>query len=184
MKPLFLQRRLAPLLGATALGAFTDNMLKQALAIALAYGILTAPLISSDAALPVAGALFPLAILLFSSLAGQVADRYEKSMLFRRFKLIEVGLMAFAAVGFLMKSGLILIIALFLMGVQSAFYSPVRRASMPQYLRADELVRGNAFIDGSMFIAILAGIVRALQDDGDFPISCIQAVFIAYGQSL
>ena len=143
--PLFFQRRFLPMWSALALGAFTDNMLKQALSIALAYGIITAPLISNDDALPIIGSLFPAAMLLFSTIAGQLADKYETSFMFRRTKLAEFLLMILAGIGFLLGSSVILILALFLMGAQSAFFSPVRTSSMPKYLHANELVRGNAF---------------------------------------
>lgn len=127
-KPLMLQRRFLPMWTALSLGAFTDNMLKQALSIALVYGILTAPIIGNDSAVPIIGALFPIAMLLFSTLAGQVADKYETSMMFRRTKFVEFLLMVLAAIGFLISNSAILILALFLMGAQSAFSAPCEPA--------------------------------------------------------
>jgi len=158
-RPLFFQRRFLPMWTALALGAFTDNMLKQALAVALAYAIITAPLIGNDDALPIVGSLFPLAMLLFSSIAGQFADKYETSFMFRRTKFIELLLMILAAVGFFFASSIILILALFLMGAQSAFFSPVRTSAMPKYLEPGELVRGNAICGGGLFVSVMLGIV-------------------------
>lgn len=158
-KPLMLQRRFLPMWTALSLGAFTDNMLKQALSIALVYGILTAPIIGNDSAVPIIGALFPIAMLLFSTLAGQVADKYETSMMFRRTKFVEFLLMVLAAIGFLISNSAILILALFLMGAQSAFFSPVRTGAMPKYLHTNELVRGNALCSGGLFVSVMVGIV-------------------------
>lgn len=157
--PLFFQRRFLPMWTALCLGAFTDNMLKQALSIALVYGVLTAPFLDNDDALPIIGSLFPLSMLLFSSIAGQLADKYETALMFRWTKLIEFFLMILAGVGFLLNNSLILIASLFLMGAQSAFFSPVRTAAMPKYLHTNELVRGNALCGGGLFVSIMLGIV-------------------------
>lgn len=156
---LFFQRRFLPMWTALCLGAFTDNMLKQALSIALVYGVLSAPMISNDDALPIIGSLFPIAMLLFSTIAGQLADKYETSFMFRRTKFAEFLLMILAAAGFLFGSSSILILSLFLMGAQSAFFSPVRTSAMPKYLHANELVRGNALSSGGLFVSVMIGIV-------------------------
>ncbi len=158
-RPLFFQRRFLPMWTALSLGAFTDNMLKQALSVALIYSLITAPLISNDSALPIVGSLFPIAMLIFSSIAGQLADKYETAMMFRRTKFIELLLMIVAAVGFASGNALILILALFLMGAQSAFFSPVRTGAMPKYFAPEELVRANAFCSGGLFVSVMLGIV-------------------------
>ena len=158
-KPLFFQRRFLPMWTALSLGAFTDNMLKQALSIGLVYGVITAPFISNDDALPIIGSFFPIAMLLFSTIAGQVADKHETSYMFRRTKLVEFSLMVMAAAGFLFGVSGLLILALFLMGAQSAFFSPVRTGAMPKYLHTDELVRGNALCSGGLFVSVMIGIV-------------------------
>ncbi len=178
--PLFFQRRFWPMWTALALGAFTDNMLKQALSIALVYSLLTAPLISNDDALPLVGSLFPIAMLMFSSIAGQFADKYETSLMFRRTKFIELLLMILAAIGFLTGDSSILILALFLMGAQSAFFSPVRTGAMPKYLEAGELVRGNALCGGGLFVSVMLGIVIGgfliIQPHGPAVVSAILVV--------
>ena len=158
-KPLMAQRRFLPMWVALSLGAFTDNMLKQALSIGLVFGVITAPLISNDDALPIIGSFFPIAMLMFSTIAGQIADKYETSMLFRRTKFVEFLLMVTAAIGFLTGNSIILMLALFLMGAQSAFFSPVRLGAMPKYLHTDELVRGNALCSGGLFVSVMVGMV-------------------------
>lgn len=158
-KPLMLQRRFLPMWTALALGAFTDNMLKQALAVGLTFGVITAPFISNDNALPIIGSFFPLTMLIFSTIAGQVADKYETSTMFRHTKFAEFLLMVMAAIGFLTSNSIILILALLLMGAQSAFFSPVRTGAMPKYLHAAELVRGNALCSGGLFVSVMVGMV-------------------------
>ena len=80
----FFQRRFLPMWSAFVLGVFTDNMLKQALLIGLTYKVITLPGISDPAViLPFAGALFALAVFMFSPLSGQVADKYENSFMCR-----------------------------------------------------------------------------------------------------
>lgn len=157
--PLMVQRRFLPMWLALSLGAFTDNMLKQALSVGLVFGVITAPFISNDDALPIIGSFFPIAMLMFSTIAGQIADKYETSMMFRRTKLVEFVLMVTAAIGFLTGSSIILMLALFLMGAQSAFFSPVRLGAMPKYLHTDELVRGNALCSGGLFVSVMVGMV-------------------------
>jgi len=183
--PLFFQRRFFPMWTALALGAFTDNMLKQALSIALVFGVLTAPLISNDDALPLVGLLFPLAMALFSTVSGQIADKYETSFMFRRTKFAEFLLMLLAAIGFLLGNAPVLILTLFLMGAQSAFFSPVRTAAMPKYLAPNELVRGNAFCGGGLFVSVMIGIVIGgmliAEENGPAIVSAILAIAALLG---
>ena len=151
------QRRFVPLLGATTLGAFNDNMFKMALVVGASAGLLTFGDMPAGALAPMAANAFTAAIFLFSAVAGQVADRYDRAEILKKTKLAEIGLMTLAAFGFYTMNSLVLLATLFLMGVQSAFYSPARVASLPHYLGAKELVPGNALIGGSLFMAILVG---------------------------
>jgi len=165
--PLLLQRRFGPLTASFVMGAFTDNMLKQVLIIGIPYGVIAIPFLSREAAGPILGAMYPLGIFLFSPLAGQVADRFPKAALLRRIKFVEAGLMAAAALGFILNSGVILFAVLVAMGAQTAFFNPVRHAAMPQLLRPDELVRGNGVANGGLFLAILLALAlgSGLGDD-------------------
>jgi MFS family permease len=158
-RPFFFQRRFWPMWSALSLGAFADNMLRQALIVGVAFGwIKAAGFPDTDDAIPLLGAFFPLAMLLFSSISGQVAEKYETALLFRATKSVELILMTIAAVGFFVNSGWLLIGALFAMGAQSAFFSPVRYAAMPKYLHADELVRGNGLCNAGLYVSILLGL--------------------------
>ncbi len=169
--PLFFQRRFWPMWTALSFGTFADNTLRQALLIGIPAGIITAPFFDdADNALPFIGALLPISILIFSSVSGQLADKYETSMMFRRTKLSEVILMAIAAIAFAGGIGWLSIAMLFAMGAQSAFFSPVRVGAMPKYLAANELVRGNGLCNAGLFTFILlgymAGSVLIIQERG------------------
>lgn len=143
---------------ALSFGTFSDNVLRQSLLIGVPYGVIDAPNFGNpDNAMPFIGALLPLAIMLFSPLSGQLADKYETSMMFRRTKFVEVLLMIVAAAAFLSGAGVLAIAMLFAMGTQSAFFSPVRTSAMPKYLAIDELVRGNGLCNAGLYTFILIG---------------------------
>ena len=156
--PLFFQRRFWPMWTALSLGTFADNTLRQALLIGIPAGIIAVPFFNNaDNAIPYIGALLPIAILIFSSVSGQIADKYETSMMFRRTKFAEIILMTIAALAFITGQGALAIAMLFAMGAQSAFFAPVRVSAMPKYLETDELVRGNGLCNAGLFTFILLG---------------------------
>ena len=156
--PLFFQRRFLPMWIALALGAFADNALRQALLIGVPYGAIDIPgFANDDDALPIIGVLLPAAILIFSPISGQLADKFETSFMFRRVKFAEIVLMAIAGLGFMTGNGILCVAMLFAMGAQSAFFSPVRIAAMPKYLSPDELVRGNGLCNAGLYVSILIG---------------------------
>ncbi len=158
--PLFFQQRFLPMWTALSFGTFADNILRQSLLIGIPAGVITVPFVAdADDAIPFIGALLPAAILLFSSISGQLADKYETSTMFRRTKFVEVLLMIAAALAFISDMGGLVIASLFLMGAQSAFFSPVRVGAMPKYLRTNELVRGNGLCNAGLFTFILLGYV-------------------------
>lgn len=143
---------------ALSFGTFADNVLRQSLLIGIPYGVIAAPNFGRpDNAVPLIGALLPLAIMLFSPLSGQLADKYETSMMFRRTKFVEIILMLITAAALLTGAGSLAILMLFAMGAQSAFFSPVRTSAMPKYLAADELVRGNGLCNAGLYSFILIG---------------------------
>ena len=153
------ERRFAPFFGVQFLGALNDNVFKQALVILLAYQTAAFTALSTDVLQNLAQALFVLPFLVFSATAGQLADKYEKSRLIRVTVLIELAVMALGAAGFLLRSIEVLFAALFLGGVQSALFGPVKYAILPQQLADHELVGGNALVESGTSIAILLGMV-------------------------
>jgi len=176
--PLFFQRRFWPMWTALSLGTFADNVLRQSLLIGIPAGVISVPYFTNaDNAIPYIGALLPIAILIFSSVSGQLADKYETSMMFRRTKFVEIILMSVAAIAFISGQGALAIAMLFAMGAQSAFFSPVRVSAMPKYLKPDELVRGNGLCNAGLFTFILMGYVVGgfliIQDHGGIAVGAV-----------
>ena len=156
---LLTQRRFAPFFGVQFLGALNDNVFKQALVLLLAYQGASFTTMSTDVLQNLAQALFVLPFFLFSATAGQLADKYEKSRLITVTVAIELAVMGLGAAGFLWHRLDLLLLALFLGGVQSALFGPVKYAILPQHLQATELVGGNGLVETGTSMAILLGMV-------------------------
>ncbi|HEX7054465.1 MAG TPA: MFS transporter [Burkholderiales bacterium] len=156
---LLAERRFGPFFGVQFLGALNDNLFKQALVILLAYQTASYTALSSDTLQNLAQALFVLPFFLFSATAGQIADKLEKSRLITVTVAIELVCMALGAAGLLAHSLPLLLAALFLGGVQSTLFGPVKYAILPQHLRETELVGGNGLVESGTSIAILAGMI-------------------------
>ncbi len=153
------QRRFAPFFWTQFLGAFNDNVYKNALVILLAYQAANLTSIKSDTLVNLAAGFFILPFFLFSASSGQLADKFEKSRLIRYIKIFEVGIMLLAAYGLQQKSVAILLGCLFLMGLHSTLFGPVKYAILPQQLHETELVGGNGLVEMGTFIAILLGTI-------------------------
>lgn len=153
------QRRFAPFFLTQFLGALNDNVFRNGfLILATFQGVLVFGMNHSLLA-NVAGALFILPFMLFSATAGQIADKFEKSVLIRRIKLLEIFLMAIAATAFMTGSYALLLLVLFLMGCQSTLFGPVKYAYLPQQLATEELVGGNALVESGTYVAIILGLI-------------------------
>ncbi|WP_323750099.1 MFS transporter [Marinobacter sp.] len=155
------ERRFAPFFVTQFAGAFNDNLFKNALLLLVTYNAGGLFGLSSSVVVNLAAMLFILPFFLFSAVAGQIADRYEKSGIIRWVKFAEVAIMAVAAVGLWFGWHEMLLLLLFLMGVQSAFFGPVKYAILPQALDNSELVGGNALVEMGTFVAILLGTLVA-----------------------
>ena len=151
------KKRFGPFFLTQFFGAFNDNVFKNALFILIAFQSDYSGSSNSNTIINLAAILFILPFFLFSATAGQIADRFEKSRLIRRIKLAEIGIMLLAAVGFYFKNIPLLLIALFLMGSQSSLFGPIKYSIIPQHLKKEELVGGNALVESGTFIAILLG---------------------------
>jgi 1-acyl-sn-glycerol-3-phosphate acyltransferase len=176
------QRRFLPFFLTQFWGAFNDNVFKNALVILIAYKVVTDSAHGdSNMLVNLAFGLFILPFFLFSAFAGQVADKYEKSMLIRRIKAMEIIIMLLAAVGFWFQNVPLLLLVLFLMGTQSTLFGPVKYGLLPQHLKPEELVTGNAWIESSTFLAILIGTIAGgilVAFDSPWPVM-VAVVFIA-----
>jgi 1-acyl-sn-glycerol-3-phosphate acyltransferase len=152
-------RRFWPLFWAQFLGAFNDNVLKNAVIIMITYQGLTVWGLAPDAMSTFAPALLMAPYIVFSGVAGQMADRYSKSWLIRRVKIIEITVMLLAAVGFLWNKPQLLLVAILVLGLQATFFGPIKYSILPQLLHDGELVTGNALVEMGTNIAILIGTV-------------------------
>ena len=155
------QRRFLPFYLTQFSGAFNDNLYKNALLLLIAYQTTGLFGLSVNTVINLAAFLFILPFFLFSGIAGQVADRYEKAAIIRKVKLAEIGIMAFAALALWFGWYEGLLVLLFLMGTQSTFFGPVKYAILPQVLGDDELVGGNGLVSMGTFVAILLGTIAA-----------------------
>jgi len=151
------ERRFWPLFVTQFLGAFNDNAYKNALLVLLAFGGATWTSMKLEVLANFAAGLFILPFFLFSATAGQLADKFDKAWLARWVKALEIIIIALAAFGFWLHSLPTLLAALFLLGLQSTLFGPLKYAILPQHLRANELVGGNALVEAGTFVAILLG---------------------------
>ena len=176
------RRRFAPFFATQALSAFNDNAFRNATIVLVAF-----QLGLSDAKVSfysnLAPALFILPFFLFSASAGQLAEKFEKQKLIRYVKLFEIGAMCLAAWGFFIASPALLLAVLFLMGLHSTVFGPIKYAILPQVLQPDELVGGNGLIEMGTSIAILVGMIAggaAMQTIGMGPmLSTILVIGVA-----
>lgn len=151
-------RRFYPLFLTQFLGAFNDNLFKNALLVMVVSNIIATGT-DTNTVVNLAAGIFILPFFLFSGVAGQLADKYEKSAIVRRIKLAEIAIMLLGAVAFYLSSLWIALVVLFCMGTQSAFFGPVKYAILPQHLSDTELVAGNARVSMGTFVAILLGTI-------------------------
>ncbi|TPG06379.1 MFS transporter [Rhodanobacter glycinis] len=152
------KRRFAPFFWTQALGAFNDNAFRNALVMLVAFQMgLDDHTVSLYTNL--APALFIIPFFLFSATAGQLAEKYEKSRIIRYVKLFEIGAMVLAAYGFYTHHTSLLLIVLFMMGMHSATFGPIKYAILPQALQQGELVGGNGLIETGTQLAMLIGMI-------------------------
>ncbi|KJV46098.1 acyltransferase [Acinetobacter indicus] len=152
-------RRFLPMFCTQFLGALNDNVFKQALLLVITYGWISQQSGSISTLNNLAALLFILPYFIFSATAGQIADKYERSQLVRYLKLLEIAVMLLATVGFLIGNLWLLMFALFLMGTQSTFFGPIKYAILPEILKPNELMSGNALFQSGTSIAILVGMI-------------------------
>lgn len=163
------RRRFLPLFCTQLLNAFNDNLYKTAMVLFVVYALYNDPK-QEGIFSAVATGLFMIPFFLFSALAGQLADMRDKARIIRIVKLCEIGLMLIGASGlYLAWQGIsvdtvaipLLLFALFLTGVQSAFLGPIKYAILPQHLAKDEVLAGTGLVEAGTYIAILFGTILA-----------------------
>jgi MFS family permease len=159
---LLVSRRFGPLFATQFLSAFNDNALRNALVLMIAYRADPSAQLSAQMMIPLAAGLFVLPFFLCSGSAGQIADESDKARLIRLIKLLEIPVMLAAAVGVLAGSTTVLLALLFAMGIQAAFFGPLKYAILPDLLGREELLLGNALVEAGTFIAILLGTIAGM----------------------
>ena len=150
------QRRFAPFFWTQFLGAGNDNLFKFAFTVMLTYQLQVAWLPPAMAGL-VIGALFILPFVLFSATSGQLADKLEKTRLIRFVKNLEIAIMVAATLGFMTLNVSLLLGCVFMMGLHSTLFGPVKFAYLPQHLSEREITGGNGMVEMGTFVAILLG---------------------------
>ncbi|GAB2507253.1 MFS transporter [Lysobacter humi (ex Lee et al. 2017)] len=151
------QRRFLPYFVVQLLGAFNDNVFRQAIIGLLGYMAIDDSQKATYTQL--APAIFILPYFLFSATAGQIAEKLEKSRLIRITTAMEIAIMSLAAAGFVLQSMPVLLAALFLTGVQSTLFGPVKYSILPSVLRPEELTGGNGLVEMGTSLAILVGMI-------------------------
>lgn len=153
------QKKFLPLFFTQFLGAFNDNFLKNAVVILIAFREMKIAGLDSGVTVALVGGCFIFPFFLFSAQAGLISDSIDKAKLIRLVKLAEVFIMLIATVGLLTQSLALLLTSIFLMGVHSTLFGPVKFSILPQHLNEDEIVGGNAIIEAGTFLAVLLGTI-------------------------
>jgi MFS family permease len=162
-------RRFLPLFVTQLLGAFNDNLFKNAMVLFVVYSIYNSAEAEAQFS-AIASGLFILPFFVLSALAGQLADMRDKARIIRIVKACEIGIMIVGAAGLLLawRSGgnsvfaiPLMLAALFAMGVHSTFFGPIKYAILPQHLHKDEVLAGTGLVEAGTYIAILGGTILA-----------------------
>lgn len=183
---LLFDKRFWPTYWTQFLGAFNDNVYKNALIILITFKAYTIGGLGVEQMVPLCGGVFILPFFLFSAIAGQICDKYPKHKLMVSIKVWEIIVMILGAAGFLLGNINILLIALFLMGTQSTFFGPIKYSILPELIKESELVEGNALVNMGTFVAILVGtifggVLIVIDGNGDQIVSVIVVIFAIMG---
>jgi 1-acyl-sn-glycerol-3-phosphate acyltransferase len=152
-------KRFGSLFWTQFLGALNDNIFKNSIVLIALFHGLTLWGLPSEQVVAAAGGIFILPFFLFSALAGEIADKYEKAKLVQVTKWAEIFIMIIGSIGFFAASMNLLMITLFLMGTHSAFFGPMKYSMIPDLVSRDELVKANALVETGTVIAILIGTI-------------------------
>ena len=152
-------KRFLPLFLTQFLGAFNDNVFKNAMVILITYQLAEQAGVDGRLMVTAAAGVFIFPFFILSATAGQLADKYEKSALIRKVKAAEICIMLIGSIALFSGDISLLMLSLFLLGAQAAFFGPLKYGILPDHLKESELVGGNAMVSASTFIAILTGTI-------------------------
>lgn len=181
---LLTEKRFLPLFITQFLGAANDNIFKFALTLLITYNASQYTTLSTGVAVNFIAALFILPFLLFSATSGQLSDKYDKTIIMRGVKALEVVIMVIACAGIYYHSFTLLMICIFLLGTHSTLFGPAKYAYLPQHLHERELVGGNGLIEMGTFVAILVGTIVGgvlVQHFSEIWISIVSLIIAAVG---
>lgn len=185
MLKLLVARRFMPLFLTQFLGAFNDNFFKSALMMLITYRIGDASGVDPRILVNAAAGIFILPFFVFAPTASDLADKYDRSTLMRWVKFAEIVVMSGAAFGFWLGNAWLLMAVLFMMGAQSAFFSPAKYSILPQHLKEDELIAGNGLIQMGTYLAILTGTIAGglmiLRENGIYWVGGLAVTIAALG---
>ncbi len=150
-------RRFLPLFVTQAIGAFNDNGLRNAITILITFDLAIHKGWNATLFVQAGTALFILPYFLFSAIAGQIADKYDKALIARRIKFVEIAAMGFGATALWLDNPYLDLMVLFFAGSLAAFFGPIKYGILPQYLKREEVIAGNAMIEMGTFVTILLG---------------------------
>jgi hypothetical protein len=180
------ERRFLPFFLTQFLGALNDNVLRNGLIFLFTFHAVTVAGLAPSLMVNLSAALFILPFFLFSAIAGQLADKYDKALLMRRVKLAEIALMLVAAFAVTAAHAGALLVLVFLMGLQSTMFGPVKYSILPQTLSESEIVGGNGLVEGGTYLAIilglmLGGLAAAAGGPGSLPLALLLVGFAVAG---
>lgn len=152
-------RRFLPLFITQFTGAFNDNLFKAAISVMVAYGLISTGTWKPEVIVSLTAGFLILPFILLGPLAGDLADKFNKAQVMRWLKIFELGVIAVAIISLFLHSVVLLLLVLFLFGCQAALFSPAKFSILPQQLKAQELIGGNALLNTGTYFAILAGTI-------------------------
>jgi acyl-[acyl-carrier-protein]-phospholipid O-acyltransferase/long-chain-fatty-acid--[acyl-carrier-protein] ligase len=170
------------LFGIQFLGAFNDNFFRTALATLITFHLSAYSETAKSLFVSAAFGLFMLPFFVFSPLAGQMADRYDKARIIQWVKAAEILIVTLSAYGFIYKNPYFLLATLFCMGIHSAFFGPAKYSILPDILPPQRLLKGNGYIEAGTFLSIMLGtLCGALMIHWEIPLLMVsfQMVFIS-----
>ena len=153
------QRRFAPFFWTQALGAFNDNVFKNALIAMVTFVLVSLSEKQESTFIQLSSALFILPFFLFSATSGQLSERFDKAKLAQAVKWMEIAIMLIASIGFVYKNIPLLMVCVFGMGLHSTLFGPLKYSLLPQVLKPEELTGGNGLVEMGTFVAILLGTI-------------------------
>ena len=184
---LLAERRFLPFFLTQFFGAANDNVFKFAFTVLATYSAAQWGGLDPKSAGAVIGGIFILPFVLFSATAGQLADRFAKDALIRFIKNLEIAIMLAIAAGFLWNLVFLLFAGVFLMGLHSTLFGPVKYAYLPQHLSEAELTGGNGMVEMGTFVAILVGTIVggalvAIPGNGPHWVALVSLLLAALGR--